>query len=336
MRYLIITLIVIVCSYLRSFSQAANDTNHNAGSYIHYQEHERIQHFTGDFDHDGKADTVTITDYFGSSTDDMSVVINDGERNYTYEQEFTSGQFYLPIYINKKLFARYKQVFMDSVFPWPERNPDPALQWLMEANCSKQSMGGHSFDLSIIYTPVWSDSIDRPTSYKTLSPHHCPNITADTAVLDVYLGARQYSYEKHLDKNDTKFYTELKQKTPGLSIIQLDHALIVKKDGQYSWCFINDEYIAEGPEKLFWPSVQNVCCWGNFIFFIQNDADSKRIFVVDYIHGLCLRLNECLYNQETLSSLSLSGDYLRVHTDGKTYKFNLAKHTKASLGEVFK
>ncbi len=299
------------------------------------QSDEKIRHLKGDFDKDGIKDLVTITESFGSSTYFLDVIINDGKKSHTYSQEFSSGQFLNPVYIDKKLFARYKSLFMDSVFRYPEKKADPSLQWLMDANCSKKILTNNYFDLSIKYTPLWNTKMEWPSSYKILNEQTNSCMNKDSVALYVYTADNHYTQEKLLSKSKTIYTIVPKNDSSEITLLKTPHAIIALNKNEYSWVFISDENITESGEKLRWPSIDTATCQGDLIFILQKSPE-KRLFIVDYKKGCCFRLNKKLYNNEAIGSIALRKENLYVKTTDSEHVVSMDRLMKEMEIRSFK
>lgn len=305
------------------------DTKHSRiKSRSAVQENERVKSFCGDFDKNGMQDSVTIIESFGSSTYSLDVTIKEGQQNYTYSQEFGSGSFLNPVFMDDKLFAKYKCLFMDSVFRYPAGKVDPSMKWLLEGRCSKRFLTDKTFDMWIRYTPVWNTNMQWPSSYKIPADrNHCER--KDSAVMYVYTADNHYT-NGTLSAEGKEIYTALPvQGDPQLTLLKTPHAVIIKNKSKYSWIFISDEEITESGEKLRLPSIESAICSKDLVFIVQKSPE-KKIFIVNYKKGFCLRLSEELYNKEFISGIAVHDSRLFIKTTEGEHVIETAALEKAA------
>ncbi|MCW3103391.1 MAG: hypothetical protein JWO09_1831 [Bacteroidetes bacterium] len=293
------------------------------------QENEKKRSITGDFDKNGMQDSVTIFESFGSSTYSLDVRIKEGNQTYVYGQEFGSGSFLNPVFMDKLVFKKYKCLFMDSVlFRYPVGKVDASLQWLLDARCSKQFLTDKTFDLMIRYTPEWNTNLQWPNSYKIPTDrNYCEK--KDSAVMYVYTADNHYINVTSPAGNKEKYTALPQQGYPKLTLLKMPHAVIVKNKNKYSWIFISDEEITESGEKLRLPSIESAICSGNLVFVVQKSPE-KRVFMVNYKQGLCLRLSEELYNQEFISGIAVHDGRLFIKTTEGEHVIETAVLEKAA------
>jgi hypothetical protein len=272
------------------------------------QEQESLRCFVGDFDFDGNRDSVSIFESYGSSSYSIKVSIYDSRQIYIYEQEFNSGCFFNPIYINKYMYQRFNKLFNDSVFRYPVKKADDSFDWLKSAFCSKTYIDSSYFDLFIKYKPVWVSMITWPESYKyitkSINAETCPRL--DSSVIIVYT-ADNHNDKKSLTETNSAVLNNNPLKGDEISIINSKHAVLIKKKSLYSWVFINDENITDGSEKLRSASISKTLRWKNLAIIVQNQSEGKRVFIIDYQLGLCLRLKTKSYSDESLTGIKLKG-----------------------------
>jgi|GEM_PF-4857862 len=312
------------------FQFGTPDTKHCAiESPNTVQENEKERSFTGDFDKNGMQDSVTIFESFGSSTYSLDVRIKEGDQSYVYSQEFGSGSFLNPVFMDKLVFEKYKCLFMDSVlFRYPVGKVDASLQWLLDARCSKRFLNDKTFDLFLRYTPLWDNNMQWPNSYKIPADrNYCEK--KDSAVMYVYTAGNHY-INVTLPAGSREIYTALPvQDNSKLTLLKTTHAVIIKNKNKYSWIFISDEEITESGEKLWLPSIDAAICSGDLVFVLQKSPE-KRVFMVNYKKGLCLRLSEELYKNEFVSGIAVHEGMLVIKTTAGEHVIEAAVLEKAA------
>lgn len=293
---------------------------------------EFIRKFFGDFDQNGRTDSVTITESSGPGFYSVEVLIRDGEKKHVYEQEFSSGQILNPVYISQEVYNRYRKLFLDSVFRHPVKVPDASLMWLVDGYCGKKLIKRDIFDLVIKYTPRWNTALDLPSSYTVpLSDNKSLGCLGkgDTAVLLVYTAHNHFNIRDQGESVRTAIDTvPVNEKSP-FSIYKTQHGVIVQHKGKYSWVFISDEQITEGVEKLRAPSIKQVEALGDYVIVFQTGISGNRIFIVNYKAGLCLRVRPEVYNEKELIGIMADKQRLIMKTAEGGLPMTLSQIRKA-------
>lgn len=329
-------LLVYFCSLLLCIgSSSAGNRNYFEGEVITDPSGEVIRRFAADFDKDGETDSVTITESFGSGFYLVDVLINDGKRNYVYQQEFSSGQILDPVYIDRALYKRYSRLFLDSVFRHPERLPESSLKWLMDGYCSRKPVDHKLFDLVIRYSPGWTKALEVPASYKV--PLLENNSAAcfgktDTAVILVYTAHNHFSSRAPGDTIKSAI-DSVRDQDGGTSVYTTQHGVIVKRDEKYSWVFISDEQITEGIEKLRVASIKEVRLLGDHVIILQRSISGNRVFIVNYKTGFCMRVRPEVYKRARLTGIIIGKERLVLKTEEGDFPITV-KQIKAGAKQL--
>jgi len=298
--------------------------------------------YTGDFNKDGVADTLTSYYDGGSGFGWKYAKITNGKTGEVFSME-TGGCFCrikTLVYVEPELLKPGNSVFMEmlktEILPVFSEYPDASLEWILAGTASHKHIEDNKYyDLIIDPGPQWKDDEFRlPQSYYVSvygdglkavfqSDEETPewfNKETDTAFL-VYLAGNHYRISggdsiKPVDRSDV------------YSVFRTAHAVLVYKNNLYKWLFVSDYDLTGAPEKLRWESVKSIVLKDDYLVVVQSLAPDiiSRIFMINIETGICGRLKFPVYdfkNEDVGGAAFINGDsiFLRIDGEQESYKF---------------
>lgn len=258
-----------------------------------------------DLNADKILDSVTVTKSSGNSGNSIEIRVVDGKTRNTSDlvYSFSNGRMIslMPVPDDTERNTLYYTFLDSTVFGTPSTSViSPGLNYLLSSAISQTTLEDQGIFSSVMnYTVEWvKGDFSLPTATHILlggdSLKQIMKKIGFSGIIahnDREIGDFKKAWLYFA--GNTLSITETTALSKHVEVIRMNHALVLKEKGKYTWVFVNDELITDGPEKLRWPSVQKVRCSHNLLFVLHTNATkgNTSIYVIDYVNGICGKLN---------------------------------------------
>ncbi|PLX09857.1 MAG: hypothetical protein C0596_00825 [Marinilabiliales bacterium] len=191
----------------------------------------------------------------------------------------------------------------DEMLP-PERNKlDPSLNWLISSlfNYKKLERDDY-FDLIIEPNIAWNqgnlflpDRYSYKVSGDTLNKVYHPEFEVPEWFDNESLGYITYGPYNHIIYHQDTFEHVLSNKK--YDLIRTAHGIVVQTAEKFKWLFISDYNLTGAPEKLRWPSIEDIVFDGDYIFVKQSlrPFSVYNLYIINIESGKLARFKYLLF-----------------------------------------
>jgi hypothetical protein len=225
--------------------------------------------------------------------------------------------------------GRHYLTALRRAIPFPARERDPSLKWLLDVIASHRPLENKAFEWVAAYTPEWKKGgIELPAAYSVelgrlewrrfvrrlrgcdeqARPDTCP------PSMGAFL-----SYFGH---NHQRRALQRVASQDGVELWTTAHGVIMRRRDKNSWVFVGDGRLGGGPDKLRWPSIMGADRVDDLVFvkwaFLQEESASYSLVVTNPTDGVVGVLNPSAMASSTLKreSCELPLDCDHVYTSG--------------------
>lgn len=292
-----------------------------------------------DFNRDGVADRLEISENGGSTFSSTGVSYTDGKTKskYDFSVLYSFGSFFsignAPNVLGKPGREELGKLLFSKKMT---SKIDPSLQWLIDACSNKAEVKpSELIDFSTKYNPVWTEGNPvLPDDYfVVLDNSKYPNLLKNVEGSPEYDGKTYKSdyfwltYTPQNHKGKPKNFNIIKSDS-GNQLLITSHGVILKAGLKYSWTFINDDKLFEANEKLRWPSISEAQMFSGFVLVRQVNTAATTLFIVNPNSGLVVRLsNELMQinSVEKMEIYKLKETVVLSDSEGRKYSLTLSK-----------
>lgn len=262
--------------------------------------------FIEDFDQDGIADELEIKYDGGSGFGGYYGQVKNGATGKLYELN-TWGcscdiKTIVPLPPEASLpeHKLFYEALAEKLFPDIQANPDPTLDWIIQANLKATIPGGDDhFDLILPVKLNWVEGeIQKPLKYQVkvddliiASAYHPIEEPAS------WINESKEGYLVYFGNNHELHLEQIKGEESALILSRGKHSLILKNEAvEEAVLFVTDKPLTNGPERLRDQSITGLISNGEFAIFTVSESPepSYRIFLADLNSGTLARLREPL------------------------------------------
>lgn len=293
-----------------------------------------------DFNKDGVADRIEISEDGGSAFSSTGISYTDGKtkKKYEFSVLYSFGSFFsignVPNVLGesgrdelgKLLFSRQLALKID-----------PSLQWLIDACSNKAEVSSSEFiDFSTKYNPIWMEGnpVIPDDYFVLLENNKYPNLLNNVEGSPEYDGKTYKSdyfwltYSPHNHEGKPNDFN-ITQADSGNQLLTTSHGVILKAGLKYSWIFINDDKLFSANEKLRWPSISESQIFNDFVLIRQAvNTGATNLFIVNPKSGVVVRLSNELMKVNSVEKMEIDKLKETVElsdSEGRKYSLTLSK-----------
>ncbi|MEM7656331.1 MAG: hypothetical protein AAF399_09405 [Bacteroidota bacterium] len=256
-----------------------------------------------DFNQDGVADSLLVEHASGSWMAGEGVLFWDGKSGETnqFYTEFYFGSFWHIIDLPDDFWQKEYRALREALAPATIQldHPLPALQWLIDATYFGTRIEDETHvdwrwkrELQWEAWPPVLDTIYFVEIDSELSGQLTGTPTSTPSWIS-YFGHNHRSQRISGENDGTPV---LAKKGAGTSpwpyeICTTAHGVLIKREEQFAWAFINDAKATEGTGKLRWPAITGSFSWGSYLIIVQDVPleDDEKLWSLHLETGELLR-----------------------------------------------